>query len=46
MIPKSLVIARYFEADKKAIESLESERDDFGRQMEEMEEETAAKRIA
>jgi type I restriction enzyme M protein len=40
-IPKSLVIARYFDADKKSIEKLEAARDDLGRQMEEMEEENS-----
>jgi type I restriction enzyme M protein len=41
LIPKMLVIARYFDAEKKAIEKLEAERDDLGRQMEEMEEENS-----
>ena len=41
LIPKSLVINRYFEADKKAIEKREAARDELGRQMEEMEEENS-----
>jgi type I restriction enzyme M protein len=41
LIPKALVIARYFDVEKKAIEKLEVQRDDLGRQMEEMEEENS-----
>lgn len=39
LIPASLIIARYFAADAKAIEQLESERDAISRQMEELDEE-------
>lgn len=41
LIPKALMIARYFDAAKKAIEKLEAARDDLGRQMEELEEENS-----
>ena len=39
IIPKGLIIARYFAAEQKAIENLEADRDAIARQMEEMEEE-------
>jgi len=39
LIPKALIIARYFAAGQKAIENLEVDRDAIARQMEEMEEE-------
>jgi type I restriction enzyme M protein len=39
LIPKELIIARYFAAEQKAIENLEADRDAIARQMEEMEEE-------
>ncbi len=39
IIPKGLIIARYFAAEQKAIEDLEAGRDGIARQMEEMEEE-------
>jgi len=39
LISKELIIARYFAKEKEAIEKLETERDDYIRQMEEMEEE-------
>jgi type I restriction enzyme M protein len=39
LIPKELIIARYFAAEQKAIESLDADRDAIARQMEEMEEE-------
>lgn len=39
LIPKELVIDRYFEKEKKAIEALQAKSDDLGRQMEELEEE-------
>lgn len=39
LIPSSLVVARYFAADAKAIEQLEAERDAISRQMEELDEE-------
>lgn len=39
LIPKGLIIARYFAAEQKAMEELESGRDAIVRQMEEMEEE-------
>lgn len=39
IIPKVLVISRYFAAEQKAIENLEADRDTVTRQMEEMEEE-------
>jgi len=39
LVPKQLVINRYFANDKKAIEQLEADRDDISRQMEETEEE-------
>jgi len=39
LIPKELIIARYFAAGQKAIENLEADRDAIARQMEEMEEE-------
>ena len=39
LVPKQLVINRYFADDKKAIEQLEADRDDISRQMEETEEE-------
>jgi type I restriction enzyme M protein len=39
LIPKELIIARYFAVEKEAIEKLEANRDEIVRQMEEMEEE-------
>lgn len=39
LIPSSLVVARYFADDTKAIEQLEAERDAISRQMEELDEE-------
>ena len=39
LIPKELIIARYFAAEQKAIENLDADRDAIARQMEEMEEE-------
>jgi len=39
LVPKQLVINRYFTDEKKAIEQLETDRDGIGRQIEEMEEE-------
>jgi type I restriction enzyme M protein len=39
LIPKELIIARYFAAEQKAIENLEADRDAIARQMEGMEEE-------
>ncbi len=39
LIPKALIIARYFAAEQTAIENLEMERDDISRQMEELDEE-------
>ncbi len=39
LIPKALIIARYFAAEQTAIEKLEMERDDISRQMEELDEE-------
>jgi len=39
LIPKGLIIARYFVAGQKAVENLETARDSIVRQMEEMEEE-------
>jgi type I restriction enzyme M protein len=39
LIPSSLVVARYFADDAKAIEQLEADRDTITRQMEELEEE-------
>ena len=39
LIPKGLIIARYFATEQKAIENLEAGRDAIVRQMEEMEEE-------
>lgn len=39
IIPKGLIIARYFAAEQKAIENLEADRDAIARRMEEMEEE-------
>ena len=39
LVPKQLVINRYFANDKKAIEQLEADRDGIGRQIDEMEEE-------
>ncbi|MGN8084873.1 type I restriction-modification system subunit M [Ralstonia sp. 22086] len=39
LIPSSLVVARYFAEDAKAIEQLEAERDAVSRQMEELDEE-------
>lgn len=39
IIPKELIIARYFAAEQKAIEKLDADRDAIARQMEEMEEE-------
>jgi len=42
LIPASLLVARYFAAEQKAIEQLEAERDAFTRQMEELDEEHGA----
>ena len=39
LIPKQLIINRYFDPEQKAIEKLEAGRDEITRQMEEMEEE-------
>ncbi|BAQ34150.1 type I restriction-modification system subunit M [Dehalococcoides sp. UCH007] len=39
LIPKKLLISRYFDAEQKAIEKLETDRDQITRQMEEMVEE-------
>jgi type I restriction enzyme M protein len=39
LVPKQLVIKRYFAAEQKAIEQLEADRDGISRQIEEMEEE-------
>ena len=39
LVPKQLVINRYFAAEQKAIEQLEADRDGISRQIEEMEEE-------
>jgi type I restriction enzyme M protein len=39
LIPKKLIIARYFAAEQKAIKNLEADHDAIARQMEEMEEE-------
>jgi len=39
LIPKKLIINRYFDKEQKAIEILESEREDYSRQLEEIEEE-------
>lgn len=39
IVPKGLIVARYFAAEQKAIENLEAGRDTNARQMEEMEEE-------
>ncbi|MBV6519499.1 MAG: type I restriction-modification system subunit M [Candidatus Brocadia sp.] len=39
LIPKGLIVARYFAAEQKAIDNLEADRDTIFRQMEEMEEE-------
>jgi type I restriction enzyme M protein len=39
LVPKQLVIKRYFAAEQKAIEQLEADRDDISRRIEEMEEE-------
>jgi type I restriction enzyme M protein len=39
IIPKALIINRYFAAEQKAIEALEADRDALTRQIEEMEEE-------
>jgi len=39
LIPKALIIARYFAAEQTAVEKLEMERDDISRQMEELDEE-------
>jgi type I restriction enzyme M protein len=39
LIPPSLVVARYFAAQRSSIEQLEADRDAIGRQMEEMDEE-------
>lgn len=39
LVPKQLVINRYFAAEQKAIEQLETDRDAISRQMEEIEEE-------
>jgi len=38
LIPKQLMISHYFDAEQKAIEKLEADRDDIIRQMEEMQE--------
>jgi len=39
LIPKDLIINRYFSEDKETIESLEAQKEDITRQQEEMEEE-------
>jgi len=39
LVPKQLVIKRYFAAEQKAVEQLEADRDAISRQMEELEEE-------
>jgi Type I restriction-modification system methyltransferase subunit len=39
LIPKGLIVARYFATERKAIDNLEADRDAIVRQMEEMEEE-------
>lgn len=39
LIPQHLIVNRYFAAEQKAIEKLETERDDISRRMEEMDEE-------
>ena len=39
LIPKELIVKRYFMEEKGNIESLESQRDEMGREMEEMQEE-------
>jgi len=39
LIPKQLIVKRYFDTEQKAIEGLEANRDDVTRQMEEMAEE-------
>lgn len=39
LIPKQLIISRYFDAEQKAFEKLETERDEITRKMEEMVEE-------
>jgi type I restriction enzyme M protein len=39
LIPKQLMVSRYFDAEQKAIEKLEADRDEITRQMEEMVEE-------
>ena len=39
LIPQLLIVSRYFAAEQKAIGTLESEREDISRQMEEMDEE-------
>jgi type I restriction enzyme M protein len=39
LIPPTLIVARYFVADQKAIDQLEAERDAIGRKMEDLDEE-------
>jgi type I restriction enzyme M protein len=39
LIPKALIVARYFCTERQAIEQLEADRETIGRQMEEMDEE-------
>jgi type I restriction enzyme M protein len=39
LIPSSLIVSRYYSVERQTIEQLEAERDDIGRQMEEMDEE-------
>lgn len=39
LIPKQLIVSRYFDAEQKAIEKLEADRDEITRQMEEIVEE-------
>ncbi len=39
LLPKALVIARYFELEQKSLQKLEADKDDITRQKEEMEEE-------
>jgi type I restriction enzyme M protein len=41
LIPSSLIISRYFSADQQQIETLETERDAIGQQIEELEEENS-----
>jgi type I restriction enzyme M protein len=42
LIPSALVVARYFDAERKSIEQLEAERDGLARQIEELAEEHGA----